>query len=273
MFKSTTAIPNPIIKNYIRNWHKPDSIYSDMILDKFKSKFVDWVTSSKYNTLSGLEVYKSISYVHGTLQAFDHFYLIQKKKRFRFFKDECSYHERSFKHDWNWKYIEDDEIKNGDAVILSVPFIGSGKQHELLTEDFLNYCDANSIPMCLDFSYLPLTKNININLNHRCIQLICFSLSKAFYGMANMRVGIKMVNEYRTLDEGITFFNEHQLVNRYGAALGYDLMNEFSVDYNWDTFGENYSKVCKENNLIETDCVLLGINENDKKTCISNLLV
>ena len=281
--RGAKPIPNPNIKQDIISWNKLSSIYDDSILQKFKDKFVSWIASSKYNKLEGLEGYKDISYVHGTIQSFDHFYLIQKKKRFRFFKGEFFYHKCSFQHDWNWAYIEDDEIKRGDAVILSVPFSDYGKQHPLLTQDFLNYCDENSIPVMLDFAYYPMAKNINVNLNHNCIQLITFSLSKAFYGMEHLRVGIRMVNDFRHVDDGIGAFNEQQMVNRVGAAIGYELMSKYSVDYNWDTFREKYSQVCKQMNLEETDCVMFGIGGNEynslnrgsdkNRVCISDLLI
>ena len=278
--RGAKPIPNPKIKQDIISWDKLSSVYDDTILQKFKDKFVSWIASSKYNKLEG---YRDVSYVHGTIQSFDHFYLIQKKKRFRFFKGEFFYHKCSFQHDWNWAFIEDDEIKRGDAVILSVPFSDYGKQHPLLTQDFLNYCDENSIPVMLDFAYYPMAKNINVNLNHNCIQLITFSLSKAFYGMEHLRVGIRMVNDFRHIDDGIGAFNEQQMVNRVGAAIGYELMTKYSVDYNWDTFGEKYTQVCKEMNLEETDCVMFGIGGEEyeslnrgsdkNRVCISDLLI
>jgi len=281
--RGAKPIPNPKIKEFITNWKGMNSVYDEQVLDKFKNKFVSWIANSKYNNLEGLDGYKDISYVHGTIQSFDHFYLLQKKKRFRFFKGEFFYHKCSFQHDWNWAFIEDDEIKNGDAVILSVPFSDYGKQHPLLTQDFLNYCDKNSIPVVLDFAYYPMAKNININLDHKCIQLLTFSLSKAFYGMEHMRVGIRMVNDFRHIDDGVGAFNEQQMVNRVGAALGYELMNNFDVDYNWDTFGEKYSHICKKMNLEETDCVMFGIGgdeykslnrgSNKNRVCISDLLI
>ncbi len=281
--RAAKPIPNPSVKQFITNWDKTEMIYNEHILDMFKNKFVEWISNSKYNELRGLDYYKDISYVHGTIQSFDHFYLLQKKKRFRFFKGEFFYHKCSFQHDWNWEYIENDHIKNGDAVILSVPFSDYGKQHPLLTEEFLNYCDENSIPVMLDFAYYPMAKNISVNLRHKCIQLITFSLSKAFYGMEHLRVGIRMVNEFRHVDDGIGAFNEQQMVNRIGAAMGYELMSKYPVDYNWDTFGEKYSEVCKEMNLEETDCLMFGIGGDEYKSlnrgsdknrvCISHLLV
>jgi hypothetical protein len=73
------------------------------------------------------------------------------------------------------------------------------------------------------------------------------------------------------------------MINRFGAALGVELMNNFSVDYNWDTFGEKYSKVCKELNLEETDCVMFGTGGDEynslnrgsdkNRVCISDLLI
>lgn len=281
--RGAKPIPNPTIKQDIISFNNLSCVYDDTILNKFKNKFVEWISASKYNKLEGLDFYKKIDYVHGTIQTFDHFYQLQKKKRFRFFKGEFFYHKCSFQHDWNWEYIENDDIKNGDAVILSVPFSDYGKQHPLLTEEFLNYCDDNSIPVLLDFAYFPMAKNVSVNLRHKCIQAATFSLSKAFYGMEHLRVGIRLVNEFRSLDDGIGAFNEQEMVNRVGAAIGYQLMNKYSVDYNWDTFGEKYSQVCKEMNLEETDCVMFGIGGDEynsfnrgsdkNRVCISDLLI
>jgi hypothetical protein len=101
--------------------------------------------------------------------------------------------------------------------------------------------------------------------------------------MEHLRVGIRMVNDFRHIDDGVGAFNEQQMVNRVGAAIGYELMNKYSVDYNWDTFGEKYSKICKEMNLEETDCVMFGIGGDEYKSlnrgsdknrvCISDLLI
>jgi hypothetical protein len=268
-----TAIPNPLVKNFILNWNNNKVIYDNNILDLYRNKFVSWISNSKYNNLHGLELYKDISYTNGITDAFDQYYLIQKKKRFRFFKGEYEYHQRSFQHDFNWAYIEDDDIKNGDSVILSVPFYGDGKINPLLTDEFLTYCDDKSIPVCLDFSYYPLARNIDINLNHRCIQLITFSLSKVFDGMENVRVGLRMVNDFRQIEDGITYSNQRQLINRFGAGLGYDLMNNFDINYSWENFGKKYTEVCKDNNLTETDCLLFGIDINGNRVCVSNILI
>ena len=77
--RGAKPIPNPLVKKFITDFKRTELIYDNDILDKFKSKFVSWIRSSKNNKLDGLEVYHNISYIHGTVQAFDHFYLIQKR--------------------------------------------------------------------------------------------------------------------------------------------------------------------------------------------------
>ena len=277
--RGAKPIPNEIIKNDITNF-KDINIYDDTLLDTFKKNFINWIASSTYNKLIGLDEFVNIDFVHGTIQAFDSFYLKYSNKKFRIFKGEFFYHQCCLKNSLEWEYTNGSDLIEGDAIIISVPFSDYGKSHTILNEEFFNECDKKNIPILLDFAYYPMAKNININLSHPSITMLAFSLSKAFYGMEYVRVGIRMMKS--DLDDGVKAFNEQQMVNRYGVGLANHLIKKYSVDYNWKTFGEKYSEVCKELNLEETDCVMFGIGGDEYKelnrgseknrVCISNLL-
>jgi hypothetical protein len=278
--RGAKPIPNPIIKDDI-NTYTDNNIYNDTLLEVYKQNFVDWVVKSEYNKLIGIEQYKYVDYVHGTIQAFDSFYLKYSTNIFRFFRGEFFYHQCCLKNSLNWKFTDGTDLDTGDALIISVPFSDYGKVHPILNDEFLTMCDQKGIPILLDFAYYPMAKNIQINLNHSSIVMLAFSLSKAFYGMEFVRSGIRMMKT--DLDDGVRAFNEQQMVNRYGLGISNHLITKYSVDYNWKTFGEKYSKVCKYMNLEETDCIMFGIGGDEYKelnrgteknrVCISDLLI
>ena len=99
---------------------------------------MDWISKSK-NEITNLDRFKSKQFVHGTSQ-FDFFYLSNHNSRMRTLKGDFMYHQLSWRHNLDWKYIEDGDIEKNDGVIFSLPFSDSGDVHPL-TNDILDRCD------------------------------------------------------------------------------------------------------------------------------------
>ena len=274
--KNAIPVPNKHVVELI-NSTKTDATLS--VYDTYIDVFDKWIKASKNNHLENLESYTNKKFISGTIQAFDHFYLKYNKLRFRFFEGEFMYHRASMKHNLNWEWLTTESLTIGDALIISVPFSDTGSIHTELTS-LLDKCEELHIPVLLDMAYYPITKNININLNYTCIDTICFSLSKAFDGAQWLRCGIRY-QRYDT-DDGIDIYNSVDMTPRIPMQIAIALMNKFSVDYNWDTYGETYKTVCEEHNLQQTDCVIFGLGDNSfsdynrggevNRVCISNLL-
>jgi len=237
-------------------------LYDQNLPDRFKKNFVNWISKSKLNSIKGLDNFKYVSLTNGSVQIFDHFYLKYFNRRFRFFKDEFMYHKAVCKHDLNYKFIEDDYINSYDVFIISVPFTRKGKIHPDMF-GILDKCEKLEIPVLLDFCHFPVSKNIDINLKkYKCIETLAFSLSKFCYGAEYLRIGVRIQKE--NIDDGIDFFNECNMFNRINIGIANALITEYSVDYNWNTFANAYSNVCKENNLTECDTILMGFNGDER---------
>lgn len=242
-------------KHYISNLDCSSELYNDSLPQEFTENFYNWINSSTLNNLQGLDLFPSKRLVCGTVQAFDHFYLKHKAKRFRFYKGEFMYHSACLKHGFDWAYIEDSKLDNNDAVIISVPFSDAGMQ--LPMENILYNCAGMDIPVLLDFAYFPCTKNINLNLKKfSAVETITFSISKAFYGCEFLRVGMRL--QRKDEDDGIDVFNSVEMINRIPLSIANNLVQNFSIDHNWNTYGNVYMQVCAENNLEETDCIMFG---------------
>jgi len=121
------------------------------------------------------------------------------------------------------------------------------------------------VPVLLDFCHYPVSKNINIDLKkYTCIETLAFSLSKFCHGAEYLRIGVRMQKE--NIDDGIDVFNSSgiEMFNRIGISIANSLITEYNVDYNWKTFADVYSDVCKEHNLTECDTILMGFNGNER---------
>lgn len=243
------------VKEFISSLDVTHDLYNDNIQQEFIENFYNWINSSKLNNLHGLEDFPNKKLVAGTAQAFDHFYLKHKDRRFRFYKGEFMYHSACLKHGFDWAYIEDARLHNNDAVIVSVPFSDAGTQ--LPMENLLYNCYGMGIPVLLDFAYFPCTKNINLDLSKfLAVETVTFSISKAFYGCEFLRVGMRLQREDK--DDGIDVFNSVEMVNRIPLSIANKLIKKYSVDHNWQTYASAYHEVCNELNLEETDCIMFG---------------
>lgn len=117
-------IPNNSIAEEIK-YHNPSTVG----LTEYLETYTQWITNSNRNQLLGLEQYVSRSFIHGTIQCFDHFYLKYSTRRFRFFRGEFMYHKASMKSSLEWAWLNDSGIESNDAVIISVPFSDFGTKH------------------------------------------------------------------------------------------------------------------------------------------------
>ena len=206
---------------------------SPTIHDQFTSAYVDWISSTRLNTISGLENFKALTFSNGTTEAFDKFYLRHRHKRLRCFRGEYMYHLVAASHYFDqFDYIEDDAIRENDVVIFSLPFAGTGNEHVSMTE-ILNSCDRLSVPVLVDCCYFGVCGGINFDFDHPSIQEITFSLSKNF-PVQHLRIGMRMsrVDD----DDALFVYNKNKYVNRLSAAVGLSLINSYGPDYNYQKY-------------------------------------
>jgi hypothetical protein len=257
-------IPNSTIAEEIK-YHNP----TEVDLKEYLETYTQWIVDSKRNQLTGLENYVSKSFIHGTVQGFDHFYIKHFTRRFRFFRGEFMYHQASMKAGLAWAWLNDGNIESNDAVIISVPFSDFGSKHTDL-DSILDICESLEVPVLLDFAYLAISKNIVVNLNYKCIDSVCTSISKAFDGAQYLRCGIRFQRE--NLDDGIDAFNSVGMVPHKNMSTAVYLMKKYSIDYNWDAYATQYELVCKEFNLQPTDCILFGLSTEYAECNRGNIL-
>lgn len=278
--RGAKPIPDLSIKSFIETQNLSSFIYDQNIREVCLKKFDTWLKSSNLNQIQGLDSFSNRDVCSGTIQAFDHFYWRHKDKRFRIFPGEFMYHKAVLKNGANLVETKDDDLKNGDVLIVSIPFSDFGSVRSE-TKKYLHECDKKNIPVLLDFAYLPASKNVFINLNdHESVETITFSMSKAFYGAEYLRIGFRM--ERYDYDDAIDVFNSVDMVNRHSLAVASSYMDTYDFDYPWRKYKQAYHDTCCELDLIKTDCVMFGLSTDRfydhnrgtdfNRVCISDLI-
>jgi hypothetical protein len=252
--RNAIPIKNPVVWPNVMSL---DPLESPRILsERYLDFFTRWVLNSS-NDIQGLNMFDKKTFCHGTIQAFDHFYIKHAGKRVRFFQGEFAYHRVCVQNSYKWKYIDHDLEKN-DIVVISAPFSDLGSIHPDM-ESVLSRCDQLEIPVLIDMAYICISQNTTINLCHPCIETVVTSLSKAFFGAQFLRVGIRWQKDYH--NDGIDMANEAEMLPLVNMKLAINHFERYGLDWNWQTYGEIYQDTITELGLQPTNCILFGLGD------------
>lgn len=275
------------IKNLAVKQHYDQHVYRDIPLQEYADVWRHWLEYSDMKMIKGLDLFEYADYTQGTSQTFDNFILKHAvDKEIVCLKGDFQYHACLGKH-VRFSYVDshEDFIRKVHgtglhAVIISAPFSDFGCLHPEFY-DILNLCEIYQFPVCIDLAYWGIAKNIELDLNYRCIEEVTCSLSKPFYALENHRVGIRFTKTYA--DDGISMLNEVNMQNKHSMSLGVHFMKGFSPDWNWETYGSRYEQICADKDLVYTDTVIFGLGgeeykqfnrgvPNNNRVCISEYL-
>jgi hypothetical protein len=260
LFQGSRAVQDPdvlIACDHIKNNINHNN---NNCLKTFETSFIDWLGYHSSNTINGLEKFKP-NFSNGTTQAFDSFYLRHSDRRFKCFVGEYFYHLKS----WisikkQWEFINDlDDVKECDAVVVSAPFCDTGDVHPNY-KNLLEICEYKNIPVLIDCCYYPISGNIQLDFNYKCIDTICFSLSKAF-PVANYRIGIRYVRQ--DVVDGQSLLSDINYNNVYAASMGINLISAFRSDAIYKIYREKQEEICSTlPGLTTTNCSIFAIGDD-----------
>jgi len=211
------------------------SLNHDTVKNEYFQTFKEWMFST--HNVKGHEQYDQICYTHGTTETFSQFYIrYRNAKRLRIKKGDYFYHSMMQKlwYGSRFAWLDEDEIREGDVLAVSVPFSQTGDVPENL-ENILKECDNKSVPVLLDMAYLNIAKGLDINLNHSCIEYITSSLSKVF-PLELSRVGIRL--QRKKFEDQLYVINEdgYNYINLQNCYVATKLMKQFPADYIYDKY-------------------------------------
>ncbi len=247
----------PEIVKALEDFLSEDYLFKKNIFNEYVSVFKNYLLKDKYNNLLGIEEFSYASYTHGTIQAFEDFYSRHSDRRLRWLEGDFAYHKiASRSYGFQGKELKNkNELNQGDSFVISVPFSASC---EIFTEldEILKICDEKSIPVLLDCAYLPVSQGVKLDVTHKSIDSLCFSLSKCYFGIERLRSGIRLKRKFE--DDPTDFFNEFSMFNHSGAYVAISLLNKFPPDYLIDLLTPSYRKLCEENNFKMNNSVIFA---------------
>lgn len=225
----------------------------------FAAEYLNWIRYCTTAPASGLEQFEVQYFVNGTTQAYDIFFYEYKGRRFRTLRGEYPYVRLSID---NWAFIEDDELRQGDAVVLSMPFYSTGGPPPQFSQ-ILDRCRDLNIPIFIDGAYYGTCYGTNFDYGHPAIDMVSFSLSKPFC-IQSFRAGLLLCKRRFGYLEEIQ--SAARYFNRMGAYVGLRLMQTFGADYIPLKYRTRHREVCNELGLIPTPSVMLAnVKEGDDR--------
>jgi len=233
---------------------------AEIIKQEFLQTYKQWMFSH-FPRVNGVEQYTHMCFTQGTTESFAQFYIrYRDDHRLRIAKGDYFYHQmmKSLWYSNNFAWLDDEPIKEGDVVLLSVPFADTGAVPNAL-EKILCDCDRLKVPVMLDLAYINLAVDMSFDLSHPCIEYVVSSLSKVF-PIENHRVGIRLQKE--PFEDQIYVINEYNYnyINLLSAYLGTAMMKKFSADYVFNKYHEKQLAMCKKLDLVPSYCVYFGLD-------------
>ena len=158
-----------------------------------------------------------------------------------------------------------DYVPRDSRLIISYPFAATGNPHKDW-DTILETCEQKNIKIFIDACLAGVSLG-KLDLQHPNITHVAFSFSKAFY-TGFYRCGVVYTNETKS-PASVT--NKHLYLNHPSMEIHLNLMKKFTSDYIVERYRMKQVSLCKEHNLIQSDCVLFGL-DNDIRQCLSPVL-
>jgi hypothetical protein len=225
----------------------------------FCQHYLSWIQSTKLSTIKGLGDFQHSVLSLGTTETFDKFYMKHHAKRFRCFRGEYMYHQLAWRNSWpDWQYLEDDALRENDAVVISLPFADTGNEHEQYTW-LMEQCTRLGIPVLIDCAYYGISSDITYDFTWPCITDIAFSLSK-YFPVAHARIGMRLtrVND----DDPLFVYQYRSYNNKYGARLGEYFMDLYTPDYLVETYRHKQIEFSRILGVRPSKTILFGIGDD-----------
>lgn len=233
--------------------------YDTTIMAQYLDRYQEWLRSSKLNTLSGLDAFQVAAQSAGTTEGFDKFYLRNRSRRMRCFKGEYMYHAATWKNGFeDWAFIEDEPLDSNDAVVMSMPFSDSGEVHPD-ADRVIDECGTLGIPVLIDSAFWGLSSGIEFNYDRPAITDITFSLSKSI-PVSHLRIGMRLTRE--DMDDALLVYKSTSYTNRLAAAVGLQVLDDITPDWNYENYAELQHKFCDELGVVPSKSVLFGLDHS-----------
>ena len=226
--------------------------------DYFLENYPKWIASSKLNKFTGFDAFPYRYVSLGVTQAMDwwHYWCQANGYQLTMFRGEYPYNrDVQLNNPIEWgDSIDDIGLRKGHAVIVSVPFSGTGCKPERW-DWLMKQCNYLEIPVFVDCAWFGTCYDIEINLDEPCIKMVAFSTTKGL-SCGNWRSGIA----FSKINEGsLAVQTEWYHGIHLNVAIANTLMDKFGPDTIAKKYRESHEAVCKHYGLQTTNTVHIAL--------------
>ena len=258
--------PSPLTDNKIESIindvlsGKLDSDISDTVYENFKREMEQWIVSSPFNTLTGLDSFARKDIINGCTQFIDTLYM---QGPVQILRGDYRYHERL-----GLAYVKDVGSLIPDIpLIVAMPFPSIGAPHRDM-EEILHECKIKNIEVHIDGAWISCCRDVTFDFSNDVIRSVGISLSKGL-GLGWNRIGLRWTKNINA--DAITIMNDFHMNNRALVKIGLHFIRNLPSDYLWLTHSDRYYKVCRDFNLRPTHSIYLAMR-NGQPVGVSPLI-
>jgi len=222
--------------------------------------FENWINSNQISKIVGLENFPVKALCSGTSQTIENFVNRNNHRQIRFSRSEfvlsrivCN------ANGIKWQYLEDHDLKENDALILSWPFSGNGGTYPNI-EEVLTKCNDLNIPVLIDAAYFGIATSLEIDARYDCITDVCTSISKPFSTM--LRHGIRFTK--KRYDDSIQNSSDSGILSRMSTVTATHLLTNFPAEFIINKYQPRQEKICKEFGIVPTPVITLALGDCDR---------
>ena len=217
----------------------------------------EWFKSTKLNVLDGWDKFNCLDVIMGCTHYIENFIIRHGWDGFQILPDEYGYYGMMGKFG-----NEPGSLEENKPLILSLPNWRYGDVRPDWN-DVLIECEQKNIDVHIDFAWITVAKDVNIDLNHPNIKSFAMSMSK--YSLYWNRIGLRWCKQ-RSMDSIAVMNQYYGDINSALTSCGAFMIENIGRDYGWETYGDKHFAICKEHNLKPTNLVHVIINPDDNMT-------
>lgn len=242
--------------DFFRNTDNKTMKYMFCEYKDFIEAFEESLKKNNNLSIKGLELFQTKDVTVGCQHFIDQLIMTHGLNNIQVFEGGYGYYK---KLDQKFKYVNIDTLEAGRPLILEYPFPRTGDVHPQYNE-IIEKANQLNIDVYLDCAWLPISWDIELDLDQPCIQGLAISLSKCF-GLAWSRIGVRWMKKNRT--DTITIENYFRMVSYPNIMLGKYYLDRFPMDHLINKYKSNYFALCEMHDLKPGNTIMTAFSKSN----------
>jgi hypothetical protein len=221
-----------------------------------------WLSNS-LNVVKGLDQFTHSCFSAGTSVCFGEFISRYPNRRVRTSRSDFVLGQilsKSYQREHT--FLEDDQLRHNDCLLISLPFSGNGGLYPNWDE-LLKLANDLEVPVFIDAAYFGISYDVVYDLTWPCIQDVALSLSKNF-SPVGFRLGMRFTRSF--VDDGVSSgLVVADIFDRVNSYISIQILKNFMHDEFLRPYKKGQIMVCDQLELVPTNTVTLALDPTMRK--------